>query len=137
MECFRLILRIIIIFFFLLDRKILGKVLEYSDEYKVDCVKVNVDNMLICKVYSRGERMALPLAIQDLIMCDKYGLKETKRMCCKFIINHDSNESYDKTAFGELIAETKFAILVGLSRKHQTKNTQINVKSIFKYAKVY
>ena len=117
-ECLLHILRIIIIFSFLLDRKMLAKVLEYSDEYKVDCVKVNVDNILLQKVYSRRERqITLPIVMDELVICDKYGLKETRRMCCGFIINSRLAVSYEVTMFNELIIETKFEILVGLIKK--------------------
>ena len=138
-ECFLLILRVIIIFFFLLDRKMLAKVLEYSDEYKVDCVKPHVDNILLQKVYSRRERqITLPIVMEDLIMCDKYGLKETRRMCCDFIINNRPVVSYEETMLDELIIETKFEILTGLIKKYQQSlGNRLDISSFLKYAKEY
>ena len=116
----------------------LAKVLEYSDEYKVDCVKPHVDNILLQKVYSRRKlQVTLPIVIEDLLMCDKCGLKETRRMCCDFIINNNPNESYDETAFDELITETKFEILTGLINRYNYASSVKNIASFFKYPKEY
>lgn len=67
--------------FFLLDRKILAKVLEYAEEYQTDSVKMHIDNILFSKVYGRKDaEKSVQIAMEDLKLSEKFELTETRRM---------------------------------------------------------
>ena len=105
--------------FIILDRKILNKVLEYSDEYQVDCVKLHVDSILFMKVYARQEvEKTVQIAMEDLRISEKYGLKETRRLSYNILVSENTCISYDGTMFNELSSETKYDIITGKLKKY-------------------
>lgn len=96
------------------DRKVLKKVLEYAHEYNVNCVKQYVDYILLSKIYARDDvEKSTKLALEDLSLAEKYGLKEVRRFTLDILIKDNNIISYDHNLFNELSGETKFEIIKG------------------------
>lgn len=101
------------------DRKVVRKVLEYADEYQVDSVKIHIDNILFTKIYARDDVVKhLNIAMEDLRMSEKYGLKEVRRCTYKILMADNTCCSYEETIFNELSGETKFDIITGKLREY-------------------
>lgn len=104
--------------FFLLDRKILAKVLEYAEEYQTDSVKMHIDNILFSKVYGRKDaEKSVQIAMEDLKLSEKFELTETRRMAYNYLLSDDRTNNYEDTVYNELTGETKYDIIVGKLKK--------------------
>ena len=100
------------------DRTILRSVLDYAQEYQIDSMKFHVDNSLCLKTYLSKSTISesdLPAVMSDLLLADTFGLRETRDVCVRHLVELTGKNSVmslaEGTVFNELCGDTKFELL--------------------------
>jgi len=112
--------------------KLFSTVLEYANEYLVECVRLRVDNLLSLEVHSRiagyeEPKRDMKTCFEVLFVADTYKLNRLKAACLSYIWMTDDNFLYEDTCVKQLSPETQCILMkleinkLGISDKREKR----------------